>query len=429
MLSDEWVGRTLDLSRAYKQLGIDDKSRCLSVVGYQHEGAWKYYLNHVLPFGATASVYSFNRVSKSLHHILCKLLFSLSTCFYDDFPTISPKASSSILTRSLSAVLNLLGWDHAQVGVKAIDFVFDFAALGISVCLKQLHRGSFVLANKPGRIERICNMLRAVMDDGFITRNRASEIQGHLNFAAGFYISKALQFVVSSFGRLADIPKALAKEDLKLLCTSAISMITSLAPRLFKAGSMNEPLLTFTDGAWESGVAGAGAVVYDPSSNRTSSFEIEVPKKLVDLWVSETGDQIISQIEMFALVCVRFKYADRLHNRVGISWIDNESAKYACIKGTSLSHAMLVMCRVLQQLEAESPSSVWYERVASHSNPGDLPSRGQNGRAAKLFSAFEESKWAPPSQLVNAIVMLHEKTYGVVHTLLSGEQTSATNTK
>ena len=93
---------------------------------------------------------------------------------------------------------------------------------------------------------------------------------------------------------------------------------------------------------------------------------------------------------------------------------------------------MLVMCRVLQQLEAECPSSVWYERVASHSNPGDLPSRGprgQNGRAAKLFSAFEESKWAPPSQLVNAIMMLHEKTYGVVRTLLSGEPTSATNTK
>ena len=99
------------------------------------------------------------------------------------------------------------------------------------------------------------------------------------------------------------------------------------------------------------------------------------------------------------------------------------------MKGTSLSHAMLVMRRVLQQLEAECPSSVWYERVASHSNPGDLPSRGQNGRAAKLFSAFEESKWAPPSQLVNAIMMLHEKTYGVVRTLLSGEQTSATNTK
>ena len=187
--------------------------------------------------------------------------------------------------------------------MKAIDFASDFAALGVSVNLKQLHKGSFVLANKPGRIDRICNMLRAVMTDGFITRNRASEIQGHLNFAAGFYISKALQFLVSAFGRLADIPKALVAEDLKLLCNLAISLITSLPPRLFKAGAMRDPLLTFTDGAWESGCAGAGAVVYDPCGNSTSCFEIEVPDKLVELWVSETGEQIISQIEMFALIC------------------------------------------------------------------------------------------------------------------------------
>ena len=145
--------------------------------------------------------------------------------------------------------------------------------------------------------------------------------------------------------------------------------------------------------------------------------------------MQETGEQIISQIEMFALICVRYRYATRLHDRVGISWIDNEAAKYACIKGTSLSHSMLVMCRILQQIEAERPASVWYERVSSHSNPGDLPSRNQVKRASQLFSANAENKWVPPTNLVEAIVMLHDKPYSVVHTLFKGEQTSATNTK
>ena len=145
-----------------------------------------------------------------------------------------------------------------------------------------------------------------------------------------------------------------------------------------------------------------------------------MPEKLIKLWVHETGEQIISQIEMFALICVRHRYAARLHDRVGISWIDNESAKYACIKGTSLSHSMLVMCRVLQQIEAERPSSVWYERVSSHSNPGDLPSRNQVKRASQLFSANAENKWVPPTNLVEAIIMLHEKPYSFVHTLFKG---------
>ena len=35
---DVWVGRTLDLSRAYKQLALDEASRLLAVVGFFYNG-------------------------------------------------------------------------------------------------------------------------------------------------------------------------------------------------------------------------------------------------------------------------------------------------------------------------------------------------------------------------------------------------------
>ena len=91
---DSWLGRTLDLSRAYKQLAIDPKSRLLNVIGYLYKGEWIFFRCDVLPFGALAAVYSFNRVSRSIHHLICTLLWGLSTCFYDDFPTISPAGTS-----------------------------------------------------------------------------------------------------------------------------------------------------------------------------------------------------------------------------------------------------------------------------------------------------------------------------------------------
>ena len=183
-----------------------------------------------------------------------------------------------------------------------------------------------------------------------------------------------------------------------------------------------------TDGAWESQKAGAGAVVFDPDSGRLSVSEIKVPDELVNLWLSDTGDQIISQIEMFAALCTRCKFSERLVNRVDISWIDNESAKFACIKGTSTSFSMQPLCRVMQQIEIEKPSTIWYERVASHSNPGDRPPRQQTDRASALFNSNVEAAWVPPTNLVDAIVMLHNNPYGVIHALLTGEQTSATNT-
>lgn len=103
--SDSWCGRTLDLSRAYKQLALDEASRRLSVVGYFHDGDWVFFRSDVLPWGAIAAVYSFNRVSRSIHHLICKLLWGPCACFCDDYPTISPLASSAMLSKAMSALV------------------------------------------------------------------------------------------------------------------------------------------------------------------------------------------------------------------------------------------------------------------------------------------------------------------------------------
>ena len=210
-----WKGRTLDLSRAYKQLAVDSKSRRLNVVGFPYKGDWIFYRSNVLPFGSTASVYSFNRVSRSIHFLLCKLLWAPATCFYDDFPVVCPDDSSSILSKSMAALLDMLGWDHAKVGIKATDFASDFNALGISVQLARLHHGTFVLAKKQGRVQRIVRMLEQVATDGVISKSKAAEVQGHLNFASGFYTAKTLKFLVSAFDRLSELPESLSSANLR----------------------------------------------------------------------------------------------------------------------------------------------------------------------------------------------------------------------
>jgi len=422
VLRDQWVGRTLDLSRAYKQLAIDSASRPMNVIGYWYKDKWLFFRSNVLPFGATSAVYSFNRVSRSLHHILCKLLWCPRTCFYDDFPTVSPSASASVLSKALTAVLNLLGWDHAQLGSKALDFAADFNALGISVQLQQLHRGSFVLANKQGRVDRICRMLDQVEQLGTISKSRAAEVQGHINFAGGFFTSKALKFLVASFSRLADMPKSMGKDDLLLLCRLAKSMLRAMPPRKYDAESFTDPYLIFTDGAWESGQASAGAVVYDPCKDETTVFEVIVPPKLVQLWLQDVGEQIICQIEMFAYATVRYKLHSCLHNKVGIAWIDNDPARYAILKGTSDSFSLRALCRVNQQIELETPSSVWYERVSSYSNPSDGPSRKLVSETASLLCATECTAWVTPDHLVQAIMDLHEKPLSLLYALTNGGQ-------
>ena len=157
-----WWGRTLDLSKAYEQVPLSEESQALCVLGYFHEGQWRYYTTTRLPFGAVAAVYTFNRISRSIHHILCRFLHVVCTCFYDDFPALSSQFGAQLVSKSMSLILNLLGWDHAQVGVKASDFAEEFSALGITVKLQQPHGGEFTLANKEGRVPKILELLRKV---------------------------------------------------------------------------------------------------------------------------------------------------------------------------------------------------------------------------------------------------------------------------
>ena len=186
----EWLGRTLDLSKAYKLVPLGKGAQAMCVLGYYYRGSWHYYTTLRLPFGATSAIYTFNRISRSIHHILCHFLHVVCTCFYDDYPALSSSFGANLASKSMSLVLVLLGWEHAQIGTKATDFESEFAALGVTVKLKELHLGHFTLANKEGRIPEILNRLRKVRQQGCIPKNEAAEIQGHLNFAQGFFTSK-----------------------------------------------------------------------------------------------------------------------------------------------------------------------------------------------------------------------------------------------
>ena len=325
----------------------------------------------------------------------------------------------------MSHLLTLLGWDHAKVGVKATDFAADFNALGISVQLGNLNKGAFILCNKEGRIDRLCAMLEKIAQSGSITKSEAAQIQGHLNFASGFYVSKALIFLSSSFARLADIPRALGSKDLASLSNLAVCMLRSIPPRSYAAESFKNPFLIFTDGAWESGKATGGAVTYDPVSDVATVFPVEIPEELVALWLEEVGEQIISQIEFFVYLVLRFVCSEALLNKLGIAWIDNESARFVAIKGSSSSYSLQSMSRVLQQIELEMPSSIWMERVSSFSNPSDMPSRNLVKEAAQLLKASSTGLLRAPQCLTSAIVLMHQQPYASLNALTKGVNSSA----
>ena len=90
-----WVGKTLDLSKAYKQLPIRPDHRDLAVVFFRDSrGKPRYYVPNALMFGSTAAVYAFNRVSRSIWFLVNVVLKVPSAVYFDDYPMFLPEGSS-----------------------------------------------------------------------------------------------------------------------------------------------------------------------------------------------------------------------------------------------------------------------------------------------------------------------------------------------
>lgn len=403
--SGRWVGKCLDLSKAYKQLAVRPEHRDLAVIFFHDaHGAPKYFVANSLMFGSTAAVYAFNRVSRSLWFLFNKMLIVPCGVFYDDYPLFSPVELAQNTDSCVSELLDLLGWGHARTGPKGKPFHPSFQVLGCVLDLSGVPEGQFVLENKPGRVDRICDQLAEVKLKGAMGLHQAQVLHGLLRYACGFFAGRYLHPLcaeVMAFGSNYRCPK---NSDLGKFCSYATSVLRSCKPRVVKAIAETRPILVFTDGAWEAGRAGVGAVVVDVASGFSMVYSGTVPDVLVERWRYAAGEQIICQIELYALVSIRWHLQELFCNRRVIFWIDNEAARFSTIKCLSPSPSMNLLVKEFYALEIDSPMYGWIERVPSYSNVADGPSRASPNEACAILGIKSWESHPHPRKLVERLL-------------------------
>ena len=126
------LGRTLDLKSAYKQLAVSPDQFVRALVAYGPVlKRPAYFIINALPFGATSSVYSFNRVAKSLWHIMVALCGVWATQSYDDYPNVELADIAENSRAFMEFILQVLGWRFASEGKKAEPHGESFKVLGV----------------------------------------------------------------------------------------------------------------------------------------------------------------------------------------------------------------------------------------------------------------------------------------------------------
>ena len=385
----EWSGECLDLSRAYKQLAILPEHVDLAVCLVRNKaGKPVFYVPSSLMFGSNAAVYAFNRVSRSIFFLLSKLLLLPMSCFYDDFPIMLPTCDADEVDGMISEFLDLLGWEHKRTGEghKGLPFAKQVDILGMRVDLSKVAVGQVILANKPGRIDKICEFVDSIDREGTMSRHQAQVLLGLLNFACGFYHGRALRYLCKDLiGVVAG--GSLERLALTRFCDEVKQTMKGTPPRLLQVSANRQVLHLYVDGSWERRFAGIGAVLIDPFTGVGRVWQGVVPENLISTWEKEVGDHFICQIELYAALCMRVHLKSFLKDRRLILWTDNDATRLCLVKRRSPSSSMHSMVKCFGRADIDYPCYVWIDRVPSVSNPADAPSRGEGDKVLRLAGA------------------------------------------
>ena len=336
--STDLSAKSFDLKSAYKQLAVAVSSRkYANLVLRSPGGEAKVFASIALPFGATQSVFSFNRVSRALWALGTRGLRLMWTCFYDDFPIFSAKDLEANADTSAMTFFTLLGWIFDKDGEKHTDFGSLLHALGVNVKLSCLRRGFIEVLNTESRISELLHDLRDVVSKGTISRSHASHLAGRMSFAGGQIFGRLARSCLKVF-HAKTYSRSSKLDDEAIAAIEAYCMLLLHAPAKVVTCSKCECFYLYTDASLEvkdgSPVAGLGGVLVSPEGEPLEFFswfpDCDTASKVgIDL-----NTKCIFLLELLA-VCMGFwMWSKRFRSCDLVCFTDNEAAKACLVKGS-----------------------------------------------------------------------------------------------
>ena len=375
-------GRTLDLDAAYKQLLVAKQSLWCSVLAIENvNNQRELYLSHVIPFGASASVYSFNRCARAIHSIGERLFGLVWSNFYDDYPQIDLTVCGDHAQETAERLLALIGWDFSTKPHKRQKMYSVFDALGVTFDLSSSSQGKIVVRNKTSRIQQINDDIDSILFRNSLSTARAAALRGKLQFAEthtfGRVISSHLRHVqMRACGKLTG---SCVTPELKVDLEWAKQFLQSNLPRTLQIGMSKRKLVVFSDASLEgqdreAGIGVVAVLVVDGMVTEKFFISERVPEPVLKSWQNRTP-KVIATLELFAAVAGVSKLAETFSAIRTFIFVDNEAARAGLISMYSILTTHNDLLKSFGEVCRKRCLYTWVARVPSLSNPSDAPSR------------------------------------------------------
>ena len=364
---------TLDLHAAYKQLAIAPTSRPYSVIVLTNPQSNQLgcFVGNALPFGSTASVVYFNRVSRLIWRLGLELF--LPWCnYYDDYPVFAPSCLAASTMTAMIGLVKLLGFDYSSD--KLHDFSAVSAMLGVEVDCSNWRAGSIVVKNKESRSRQTSELVSNLSERGHLTSREFLSIVGRLQFAEAQVMGRMGKLALSRIRTWMSQQRVLVTRELLEEFRLLAERFRHEKPREVPMLVDSKSILVFTDGASEVDCHTVGGVLVFPDETCPRFFGANVPGSLVDKWFSAMK-HIIGPVETYALLVARSVWHQHLVGKRCIYFCDNYGAMDAFIKGTSSNSDIRELRLCFEKLECNGSHWPWFSRVPSASNCADDPTR------------------------------------------------------
>jgi len=375
------VGRSLDLKSAYKQQAINPSSYNVSVTAvFDPESAsCKLFIQRALPFGSSASVLAFNRISRAIWRIGVVHLSLLWTSYFDDFPQVTLQADATSSWQASELLCKILGWSISEDPKKRLPFQKEFVTLGVVFDFQDSQAGKFCVKNKESRAVEFHQQVQVILSKGTLSAAEASSLRGRFSYADAQVFGRIGRFAMAPISERAHASGSfqLVTQDIERALLWLDNWLCTAAPRVILRRAGIKPVLIFTDGAVEGTshqFVTCGALAFFPDTNSHECFGFEVHPELLFEWAGGTGKQVVGQAELLPVLSARLRWQERIKDK-DVIWLVANSALDALIKGYSDAEGSLDILRHVAEHEMICSTNSWYGRVPSFSNIADGPSR------------------------------------------------------
>ena len=381
------LGKTYDLRKAYRQIGIAEKHLSASWIGVWSPTVSRpmAFAMKSMPFGATASVQAFLRISVALKTLGTMLFRFVWTSYYDDFIVVCKQGDEANTDRMVRQFFTTLGWELSSDAEKDRPFHSSFSALGVQFDLSACGEGRLRVSNTESRREELTGCINGIMAAQKLTMVEATSLRSRLLFAES-----------QIFGRI-------AKQALKVIggVGLGIADMTPLSPEVVKSLEwMRDRVLcgppreitvrarntyhVFLDGActprdelneW-SGTS-IGGVLCDNGGNILRFFGEVLSNDITSRWSEGVREQLVYEAEVLPYSVALNVWREHLCDSCLFVYIDNEASRFSWIAGSADRSLVQKMIHRALCLEADILTYPYFNRVPSHSNLADDPSRGK----------------------------------------------------